>query len=97
MLAGEDGYYHHRIKRILDRAGFTVWRLERDEVHPVWVGWIRPGNTGISRDQREAANQLRRILTKAALKIKPGVLTVLDRRKDMIRFTFLLPWGAPGF
>jgi hypothetical protein len=97
LLVGEgDSYYHCRIKRILAEAGLTLWRLERDEVHPVWVAWIRPGKVGLAMDKMEAARQIRRILTRAGLKIPAGDLTVFDRRKDMIRFTFLFPWGCAG-
>jgi hypothetical protein len=97
MLVGDgDLYYHDRIKRILTEAGFTVWRLEREECHPVWVGWIRPGTGEIARDNRKASNQLRKIMTKAGLRIKPDELTVFDQRKNMIRFTFMFAYGCAG-
>jgi hypothetical protein len=97
MLVGEgDSYYHQRIERVLAQAGLRLWRLERDQVHPVWVGWIRPGKAGLAADKAEASRQIRRILTRAGLKIKSGELTVFDRRKDMIRLTFMFPWGCAG-
>ena len=55
MLVGEDLYYHKRIRRILELAGFSVRRLERDQYHPVWVCSVRFGNTAISTNRREAA------------------------------------------
>jgi hypothetical protein len=33
---------------------------------------------------------------KAGLKIEAGELTVFDRRKDIIRVTFMFPWGGSG-
>lgn len=95
MLTG-DFYFHHRIEHALSQAGFVVESLERGKGHGIWLGLIRTGATEISRDHRLASRELRKLLNKSGFRLKAAELGVYERRKDMVSFSLIFPFGRIG-
>ena len=95
MLHGDD-YWHDRIKRVLAAAGFVTTRIQREPEHPVWLMWLTRTSFALDADKQTAAKQIRKLLTKAGVKILRNELSVIDRRGDKLRCAFVLELGAPG-
>ncbi|HEY5911357.1 MAG TPA: hypothetical protein VJA21_12210 [Verrucomicrobiae bacterium] len=96
MLHGDDLYYHQRVKRVLSQAGFKVSRVEREEVHPIWHLWLKRGSFPVEKDNALASRQVRQVLKKSGLKVKPDEFRVLRQDGDRLRCVFMFTWGAPG-
>jgi hypothetical protein len=96
QLLEDDLYWHHRLKRVLSAAGFGVRRIESEEAHPVWLAWLTRGSVDLPADNTLASRHIRRLLTKAGLKVKPDEFRVLRQDGDRLRCVFLFNWGAAG-
>jgi len=96
MLHGDDLYWHNRLKRVLSAAGFGVRCIEREEAHPVWLAWLTRGSVDLPADNTLASRNIRRLLTKSGLKVKPDEFRVLRQDGDRLRCVFLFNWGAAG-
>jgi hypothetical protein len=59
---GESSYYHDYFRWVFLAAGFVVRRVEREPSQPVWKIKLLPGTFALSRDETEAARQIRRLL-----------------------------------
>src|SRR5512138_1212190 len=95
MLHGDD-YWHHRVKRVLTEAGFQVSSIEREEVHPIWHLRMKRGSFPVERDNTLASRQVRRVLKKSGLRVKPDEFRVLRQDGDRLRCVFLMNLGVPG-
>ncbi len=96
-ITQEDGYWGERIRAACAKARFEVRRLEREPVHPsVWVAFLNVGNLQLMPDKKSSSKQIRQLLRKAGLGIRPGELTVLDHRRDgRVKCAFVLGSQMP--
>lgn len=95
MLTG-DFYFHRRIHRALSQAGFSVEHLERGKGHRIWLGTVRAAGAELSRDTRLASRELRKVLNTCGFRIKAAELGVYERRKDLVSFSLIFPFGCIG-
>jgi hypothetical protein len=82
MLHGDDLHWHSRVKRVLSEAGCQVGRVERQEVHPIWLLWMKRGSFQPNKNKIQASRQIRKVLKKSGLMVKPDELRVLAQRGD---------------
>jgi hypothetical protein len=92
----DDQYWHHRIKRAFETAGFKMRRIEHEEAHPVWQAWLTRVSFDLAPERRMAVKQLRKILLDGGIKIARDEFNVIDRRGNKLRCVFLLDLGYPG-
>jgi len=95
MLHG-DGYWHSRIKRILAANGFVTRRIEQELTHPVWTMHLTRTTFDLAANNLTAARQIRRLLWKGGVRIRPNELSIVSRSKNWIQCAFVLELGAPG-
>jgi hypothetical protein len=95
MLHGDD-YWHHRVKRVLTEAGFQVASIEKEDVHPIWHLRMKRGAFPVERDNTLASRQVRRVLKRSGLNVRPDEFRVLRQDGDRLRCVFLLDLGVPG-
>ena len=92
----DDPYWHNRIHRLLDAAGFETTRIEREEIRPLWQVWLTSTTCDLARDTEIAAKQIHSILRRGGIEIQLGDFNIADRRRDKLRCVFFLNVGAPG-
>lgn len=89
-------YWHHRIKSAFAAAGFITHRLEREEVHPIWLAGLTRTTFDLALDNKMAIKQFRKVLAEGGIKIARDEFNIIDRRGDKLRCVFLLDLGTPG-
>ena len=95
VLEGDD-YWHCKLKRAFGSAGFTVGRLQREEAHPIWLGWLTRTTFDLSLDPKKAIRQLRKVLRDGGINVVRDEFNIIDRRGDKLRVVFMLAQGTPG-
>jgi hypothetical protein len=74
-----DGSYHHdRFRQVFLTAGFGVRQVERDECPPVWQIKLLRGTFELSREQVEAARQIRRLLKANGLPVERNAINAIS-------------------
>lgn len=95
VLEGDD-YWHCKLRRAFQSAGFTVGRLQREEPHPIWLAWLTRTKFDLSLDTKKAIRQLRKVLRDGGIDIVRDEFNIVDRRGDKLRVVFMLAQGTPG-
>lgn len=91
------GYWPDRIRSVLAVAGLTLTRMQRQDEHPtVWFMWLTRTSMALDADKETAAKQIRKLLVRGGIKIRPTELRVIDRRGDKLRCAFVLELGTQG-
>ena len=81
---------HELFRDTLNGAGFQVRWIERFPFHPVFQASVRRGTFPLSRDNREAAGQLRQLLAQAGIRIGRSDLSVTQSRNHFsVAFCYL--------
>jgi hypothetical protein len=68
--------------------------VEREEAHPIWHLWLKRGSFPVDKDNTLASRQLRQVLKKPGLKVKPDEFWALRQDGDRLRRVFLLGLGV---
>lgn len=85
-----------RVSAAFADAGFSVQRIQREEFHQsVWNVWLIRESLGLPRDSHAASKELRQVLAKCGLKIRPGEITVLEQRGNKLRCAFIFGPDSP--
>ena len=90
LLLSTPSSVHELVRDTLNAAGFHVRWLQRLPFHPVFEASARRVTFPLSRDNREAARQLRQLLARAGIRIGRDDLSVTQNR-DYLRVTFYYP------
>jgi hypothetical protein len=57
---------------------------------------MKRGSFPVEKDNTQASRQVRQVLKKSGLKVKPDEFRVLRQDGDRLRCVFLMNLGAPG-
>ncbi len=98
VILEADDYWPQRVESAFAKGGFTVRLVEREEPHvSVWVAYLKADSVAmLAPDKKGVTKQLRKLLAKAGLKIRPGELTVLYRRPNgNVKCVFMLGRELP--
>ncbi|MGA9451359.1 MAG: hypothetical protein WBW41_08460 [Verrucomicrobiia bacterium] len=79
----DSSYYHSCIQQVFLAAGFGVRRVEREPYHPVWKFKLLRGTFELSRDEIEAARQIRRLLKAHGCSVERDAIFVTLNRDFM--------------
>src|SRR5689334_21020240 len=78
--AGCDGYWERRVEAAFEGAGFTICNIQREEAHQtVWAVSLSLNSVELVADKKGAAKQIRKLIVKAGLGVRPNELSVIDR------------------
>ncbi len=84
------------IKDALSKAGFDVRNIQKHGVHDCWEVRMRRGTATLAAQPREAARQVRRVLTEAGVYVERDAIS-LDRSGERIHIAFIYDGGQEGF
>ena len=91
------GYWPDRIRSVLAAFGFTVTGIRQEEEHPtVWFLWMTRTTFALDVDKATAAKQIRKLLVKGGIKILPSELSIIDRRGEKLRCSFVFEPATPA-
>jgi len=90
LLLSGPSTVHELVRDTLNAAGFRVRWIERFPWHPVFQVSARRVRFPLSRDNREAARQLRQILAQAGIRVGRDDLSVTQNLHNL-RVSFYYP------